>query len=273
MGFPVSLTDARGTTLALKTPPRRIVSLVPSTTETLFALGVGDHLIGVTKFCEEPAAGVRDKEKVGGTKDPDLAAIRALAPDLVLANLEENRKEDIEAIADLPVFVQYPRTVTETARELRVLGALVGRTEAAEGQARGIEEARAEISAKSALAPPIRVAYLIWRGPYWAVGEDTYVADLLRTCGAVNSFADRRERYFEITLEDLARGRPDVILLPSEPFPFSEKHLADFAGRTDIPAVAANRVLLADGKFLSWHGVRTAPGLRYLWRILGEVRR
>ena len=185
----------------------------------------------------------------------------------MLANIEENRKEDMEGIADLP-FVQYPRTVDETAAEVRNLGRLTGRVAAAAGPPAD-REAKAGISRVAPVSRPLCLPDLA--GSLLASGETVTSGT---SCGpAAITFAGRRERYFAIGVEDLDRAKPDVILLPSEPFPFSEKHLADFADLIEVPAVASGRVLLADGKLLSWHGVRTAPGLALAWSLLHGLPR
>lgn len=263
MSFPVTLTDAVGRAVTLARPPERIVSLVPSTTETLFALGLGARVAGVTRFCIRPDPDVKEKARVGGTKRVDFRKVRALAPDLILANKEENRREEVEALAaEFPVFVQYPVTVDQARRDVLDLGRLAGAEEAAGRLARGIAGALEEARPPS---PPVRVAYLIWRNPYWAAGSGTYVDDLLRAAGGLNAFAEpsRRERYFPVSMREIDAARCDLILLPDEPYPFGAKHLPEFEDR---PA------RLADGRLCSWHGAATAEGIRYLAELLREKR-
>lgn len=257
-----------GRALTLVAPPARIVSLVPSVTETLFDLGLADRIVGVTRFCVRPDAGVRGKTRVGGTKRLDLARIRALAPDLVIANKEENRREEVASLAaDLPVYVQYPRTLAETAAEILRLGALTGTVERAGPLAGAVETARREVAARARAVRPIRTAYLIWRNPYWVAGGDTYIDDMLATCGAANVFAGRAERYFPVRADQIAAAVPEVILLPDEPFPFAMRHSEELRAHPEIAAVGP-RILLADGRLLSWHGSCAAEGVRYLWDLL-----
>ena len=243
-------------------PPRRIVSLIPSTTELLCALGLADALVGVTVYCVEPRDVVRGKTRVGGEKDPDLAVIRALTPDLVVANIEENRAEDITALraAGIPVWVTYPRTVAEGLAMIRELGEVTGTSDNARAMLATLEPlyetARARISERSA----VRVFYPIWRQPWMTIGSDTYVHDLLRICGGANVFADRT-RYPTVTLEEVAERAPAVILLPDEPFRFRRAHLADFDAYPAVPAVHERRIHLVDGKRFSWHGPRLAQAL------------
>lgn len=259
-----ALVDATGATLSPPRPPRRIVSLIPSTTETLCRLGLADALVGVTVYCREPADVVRTKPRVGGEKDPDLAKIRALAPDLVVANVEENRREHVETLRawGIAVWVTYPRTVADGIRMIRELGALTATETRAAAMAGALDALIAEVAAATARRPPVPVFYAIWREPWMTVGRDTYVHDMLRLCGGASVFADHPDRYPTVTLDDVAARRPAVILLPDEPFRFRRAHRADFAPYADVPAVRDGRVHLVDGKPFSWHGPRIADALR-----------
>lgn len=263
------LLDASGVALALGRPPRRIVSLIPSTTETLCALGLADALVGVTVYCREPADVVRTKTRIGGEKNPDLDRIRALEPDLVIANIEENVRAHIEALraGGIAVWVTYPRTVADTIRMIRELGEVTGTAERATAMADELSALSAEVTAATRDRRPASTFYAIWRGPYMTIGRDTYVHDVLRVCGAANVFADHAERYPTVTLEEIAARRPEVILLPDEPFRFRPAHLGDFAPYADVPAVRDGRVHLVDGKPFTWHGPRLAEALRTLPRL------
>jgi ABC-type Fe3+-hydroxamate transport system substrate-binding protein len=262
----VAVVDATGASLRLPRPPRRIVSLVPSTTETLCALGLAEALVGITAYCREPAALLAGKPRIGGEKDPDLERIRALAPDLVIANVEENRAEDVARLRawGIPVWVAYPRTVAEAIGMIRDLGRLTGTEAWAEALAAECEALRAEAEARTAARRPVPCFYAIWREPWMTVGRDTYIHDMLRLVGGANVFADRAERYPTVTLDEVAARRPEVILLPDEPFRFRARHRQDFAAYAEVPAVRAGRILLVDGKPFSWHGPRIAEALRTL---------
>ena len=263
--------DASGVTLPRGRPPRRIVSLVPSITETLCALGLADALVGVTAYCVEPREVVRDKARIGGEKDPDLDKIRTLAPDLVVANIEENLREHVDQLRawSIPVWVTYPRTVAEGIRLIGELGEVTGTTERAVQLLAELEPLYARVRAARAGRPPLAVFYPIWRSPYMTINADTYIHDMLDTCGARNVFADRTERYPSVTLDEVAARRPEVILLPDEPFRFRRAHLADFAPYVDVPAVRDGRIHLVDGKPFSWHGPRIADALRTLPGLIG----
>jgi len=269
----VAVKDAFGRRFELPGPACRIVSLIPSITEIFFSLGVGDRVAGVTKFCTEPPDGVRTKPKVGGQKNPRLDAIAALKPDLVVSNVEENRREDVEAMwaAGLRVLVTYPRTVREGIQLIRDLGVLTGERDRAEVMATRCDEALAEAARRTAGRTPVRIFCPIWRRPYMTINGDTYVDDMLRICGGESIFHDCQERYPTVTLAEMAARRPEVILLPDEPFPFSDRHLADFHALPDVPAVRAGRLCLVDGKVLSWYGPRIAESLRTLTGILRPV--
>ncbi|HEU5323191.1 MAG TPA: cobalamin-binding protein [Methylomirabilota bacterium] len=265
------LVDASGVALELARPPRRIVSLVPSTTETLCRLGLADALVGVTAYCVEPRDVVRSKTRVGGEKDPDLERIRGLAPDLVVANVEENVREHVATLRGwgIPVWVTYPRTVAGGLAMIRELGELTWTAPAAAALLAGLEPLCAAARAAAAARPPVSVFYPIWREPWMTVGADTYVHDVLALCGAANVFGDRPERYPRVTLAEVAARRPEVIVLPDEPFRFRRAHLKDFAPLSDVPAVRAGRIHLVDGKPFAWHGPRLAEALRTLPRLFG----
>ena len=263
--------DASGVTLALSRPPRRIVSLIPSITETLCHLGLADALVGVTAYCVEPRDVVRSKRRIGGEKDPDLDAIRALAPDLVVANVEENVREHIETLRawGIPVWVTYPRTVADALAMIRALGEVTGAGVRAEALLAELEPLYARVRAASGRRRPVPVFYPIWRTPWMTIGPDTYVSDLLAVCGGANVFGDRAERYPTITLDEMAARRPEVIVLPDEPFRFRRAHLADFAPYVDVPAVRDGRLHLMDGKPFAWHGPRLGEALRTLPALFG----
>jgi ABC-type Fe3+-hydroxamate transport system substrate-binding protein len=266
-----ALTDASGTALALPRPPRRIISLIPSITETLCHLGLADALVGVTVYCVEPREVVRGKTRIGGEKNPDLAAIRALEPDLVVANIEENVREHVETLRrwGIAVWVTYPRTVAEGLAMIGELGEVTGTGERARATLAELEPLHARVRAASARRRPVPVFYPIWRQPWMTINADTYIHDLLAACGAANVFGDRPVRYPTVTLDEVAARRPEVIVLPDEPFRFRRAHLEDFAPYADVPAVRDGRIHLMDGKPFSWHGPRIGEALRTLPALFG----
>jgi ABC-type hemin transport system substrate-binding protein len=232
----------------------RIISLVPSTTETVAALGRADWLVGATRYCTVGAP--EEVERVGGTKNPALAKIVALRPDLVLVNTEENRPADIDALRaeGLNVHESLPKTVTDAREVLVEIGGLLDSAAAAAAMAAEIDAALAEALS---WAPAQRVVALtlIWRKPWMGLGPDTYADDLLWRCGFANALAGFGDRYPKLE-EGLLLGA-DVVLLPSEPYAFADKDLAAVARLA--PGTPTRFV---DGELLTWHGPRTAPGLR-----------
>ena len=268
--------DATGAAVVLPTAPRRIVSLIPSITETLFALGAGPAVAGCTVYCTEPAEGVSTKARVGGEKNPKLDVIRALGADLVIANVEENLREHVETLRGwgIPVYVTYPRTVVQGIRLVGALGAVIGLPEQGKAMAAALEAALDGVRRRLAGAPAHRVFYPIWRQPWMSVNGDTYVHDMLAVCGGDNVFDHAATRYPEVTLEEVARAAPDVILLPDEPYRFRPAHVADFDACVGAPAVRKRRIHLIDGKLATWYGPRIAEALEKLpGFIAGEGER
>jgi len=249
----------------------RIVSLCPSLTELVFDLGRGTELVGITDYCVHPADRVGAIEKVGGTKTPRIERIVELAPDLVLLNEEENRREDAEALARARIrcHASFPRDVQGTAEMVRSIGEALERPAEAEAIARDIETRAARVRREASGRRAVSFAYLIWRKPWMAVNRDTFAHALLAQAGGRNVFADRADRYPEIALEELARAAPDLVLLGTEPFPFEAKHAEELAGLTGLPR---ERFVLADGEYLSWHGSRTPDGIDYAARLLDAAR-
>lgn len=286
--------DTFGRAVRVAEEPHRLVSLVPSLTEILFDFGRGEQVMALTDYCTEPAAEVAGKTTIGGTKNPDVAAIIDLRPDLVLAVAEENRRVDVDRLAEasVPVYVFEPRTVRDGVELLWRVADLLGcRTEVA-GRVEAIEQELAETEAFTAAKPSVRVFCPIWKDPYMTINHDTYIHAMLAACGGDNVFADRRRRfplaadlgrqpesederhaardrrYPRVSLDEMAARRPEVILLPDEPYPFSDADLPDFAPFAEVPAVRDGRVHPIDGKIVSWYGPRIGRSLRALRGLL-----
>lgn len=278
----------------LASVPRRVVSLVPSLTESLFDLDLGDRLIAVTDFCIHPAQGVAALPKIGGTKNPDIERIISLQPDLVLLNDEENRREDAQALhnAGIPIWVSGPRTIFDALNLLWNIMAVFDHG-VMSARVREIERAYDYQQAAAQVMPPVRVFVPIWRDPWMTFNRDTYAHDVLRVCGGQNVFADRerqfplaadlgeadalpdddprvanRDRcYPRITLQEIRQAQPEIVLLPSEPYAF-DKTDARMMYELDIPAAHHNQIYLVDGSLLTWHGTRVAYALRDLPGVL-----
>jgi ABC-type Fe3+-hydroxamate transport system substrate-binding protein len=256
--LPLTVTDQMGRRVAVPFPPRRIVSLVPSQTELLFDLGLGEKVIGVTKFCIHPAEARTKAAVIGGTKNFDFEKIAALNPDLIIGNKEENYQAGIEQLAaDFPVWLSDISNLPEALEMIRRVGFIAGAKEKAETLADDIQASFATLETTVINTPPVSAAYFIWRKPYMAAASGTFVDDMLRRAGFANIFADQT-RYPEIMTEQLAAAAPERILLSSEPYPFGEKHLAEF--QAICPAATIEMV---DGELFSWYGSRLRKSAAY----------
>lgn len=258
--------DALKRSLTIKSPPKRIVSLVPSLTEALFVFGLDKAVVGVTNFCVEPREAVAAKAKVGGTKTLNVERVLELEPQLVVASAEENRKEDIQALIreGLPVYITLPATVDEAVELLDQLAEMTG---AGKGAARVVKETRkalAETRAANEGLEPVPTFCPIWRNPWMSIGPGTYMHDLVTACGGTNIFEWRHERYPRVELAEMAERNPEVVLLPDEPYRFGRKHVPEIAAFPNVPAVVNGRIYLLDGKHLCWYGPRIAGSLKYV---------
>jgi ABC-type Fe3+-hydroxamate transport system substrate-binding protein len=265
--------------------PRRIVSLVPSLTESLFLLGVGDRVVGRTEYCVEPAGRVESVPTVGGTKSADVDAIAALSPDLVLVNQEENTPaihRDLVALG-VPVHLSFPKTVADAVALLHELAALLDVAADHPALAR-LDAAVAAMERLRANTTPRKVFCPIWMDPLMTIHGDTFISDVLDLCGGQNVFLDRPRRYPlaadlgraaawdeqrvglrdtrypRVTLDEVVDRQPEVVLLPDEPHPFTEADAAVFRA-LDVPAAKQGRVLRVDGKALCWYSPRLADAL------------
>lgn len=244
--------------------PKRIISLVPSQTELLFDLGLDDEIVGITRFCIHPADRVKNKVRVGGTKTLNLDRIRDLQPDLIIANKEENTREQIEALQEhYPIHVTDMATVPDVLRMIREVGALVGKGQEADVLANRIEQDLIPVYSDSRQ----NVAYLIWRKPYMAAASGTFIDAMLTVAGFRNAFADQN-RYPVVAPNDLQKAHPDLIFLSSEPYPFTEKHIAEL--QKICPSA---RVLLVDGEVFSWYGSRLLRASDYFRNLRNEIAR
>jgi ABC-type Fe3+-hydroxamate transport system substrate-binding protein len=280
----MKITDLTFTEVEIPQPLTRVVSLVPSVTETLFALGKGDTLIGRTRYCVSPDPQVRAIAKIGGTKDIDVDAVIKLAPQLVLANKEENRRADIEALraADLNVHVAQPTTVEEGLAYVSTCGRMFNVEDAADAivragareivaaaeRARELNEHNAHrLTPRDHVRP--RVVAFIWHNPWMVAGLDTYIGDMIRTLGGDHVLEQSTERYFAMDPVDIAALRPDILLFPDEPYHFKEPDLQFWRDNfKDVPAVKDNRLRLCDGQDLCWFGSRIGQALKRLAPVM-----
>ncbi len=272
--FPTEVRDDAGRRLRLEAPPATIVSLVPSLTELLFALGAGGAVVGITRYCTHPPAETARLPRLGGTKNPDLDAIAALKPALVLMNAEENRREDFEALeaCGTPIYVTEPKTVDAAIALNARLAAIVGRASAGGALVHAQREILSSVRTSARLGRPVRYFCPIWKRPWMGFNADTYAHDVLRCAGGLNLLADRSERYPAVELGELAPADPEVVLLPDEPYVFTAADISALAPLADSPALARDRVHLVDGKALSWYGPRIADGVRAFATLFDAAR-
>ncbi len=250
--------------------PNRIISLVPSQTELLFDLGLEEEVIGITKFCIHPEQWFTTKTRVGGTKNVKIDLIKSLQPDLIIANKEENTKEQIEALEKIaPVWISDIQNMEDALGMIQGIGNITGKNIAATGLVNTIKNDFDELSLqiRSSNNKKIRTVYLIWKDPYMAAGGDTFIHCLLQLCGFENIFIDTL-RYPEITIEELKAKNAELVLLSSEPYPFQQKQVDEL--QTTLPNA---RIVLVDGEIFSWYGSRMQFASAYISRLLKQLKK
>ena len=236
--------------------PRRIISLVPSITSLLHYLHLEQAVIGITKFCNNPTHWLTEKNILGGTKNIQIEKIKSLNPDLIIANREENVKEQVNELASLfPVWLTDVNNLEDNYKMIEDIGVLTHRSELSEKLILNIKNEFAVHSLEN--KPKKRAAYIIWNEPYMTVGGDTFISDLLDKAGYIYVFKEEK-RYPIVTLDDLNKKGCDCIFLSSEPFPFKEKHIQE------IKRYIQNiEIHLVDGVFFSWYGSEILKSPQY----------
>lgn len=246
--------------------PKRIISLVPSQTELLHYLGLEAETVGITKFCVHPGYWLKTKTRVGGTKAIKNNIIYELKPDLIIANKEENIKEQVELLAkDYPIWVTDVNNLEDALQMINDIGELTGKNAEANLLAETISKGFDELWKHKTSNNKSKTAYLIWRNPYMSIGGDTFISDMLSKCGFENVFANKL-RYPEITIEDLQIANCQLILLSSEPYPFKQKHIDELSTR--LPGC---NIALVDGEMFSWYGSRLLQAPEYFKILAGSV--
>lgn len=254
-----SIIDQMGRSVKIPAHSKRIVSLVPSQTELLVDLGLEDRLVGVTKFCVHPEYLRKKVAVIGGTKNLQLDKIRELQPDLIIGNKEENTRSDIEQLEkEFPVWMSDILTIADALDMVKLVGKITGTDKMAQELMRQIS---VSLNKMLGVGQGKRTAYLIWKNPWMAAGNDTFIHSLLEHAGFVNVFS-AKTRYPEFDLKTLQALNPELILLSSEPFPFSEKHIGEISG--EIPNA---EIRLVDGEMFSWYGSRLAKTGDYLQKL------
>ena len=260
-----SFADQTGRTIIVDKTPRRIVSLVPSQTELMYDLGLHDEVVCITKFCVYPDAWFKTKTRVGGTKQLKLETIHQLDPDLIIANKEENVKEQVEELAmHYPVWISDVNDQVSANNMIRQVGLITGRSNIAEEI---IQRINKKFTGLSTSNPVLRTVYLIWQKPYMTVGGDTFIHSMLEKAGFENIFANE-SRYPELALEELQLQNPQLILLSSEPFPFKQHHIDELQ-----PFLPGTKIVLVDGEMFSWYGSRMILAAEYFHKLNDDIKR
>ena len=243
---------------------QRIISLVPSITELLSDLDLEKEVIAITKFCVHPTVWFKGKERIGGTKTVDIEKVRGLCPDLIIANKEENTKDQVEELAhDFDVLLTDVNDLKGACMMISNIGVLTNRSKTA-----ALLSGKIKIRFKELTVPPkkIKAAYLIWQNPFMAAGADTFINDMIVRCGMENIFSNTG-RYPEITLKELSNLNCEVVLLSSEPYPFKEKHIPEIS--TQLPGI---KIMLVDGEMFSWYGSRLMKAADYFESLITKLQ-
>jgi ABC-type Fe3+-hydroxamate transport system substrate-binding protein len=256
--------DQTGRPVAVDAFPQRIVSLVPSQTELLYELGLDEQVVGITKFCVHPETWWRSKQRVGGTKNLKLEVIEALKPDLIIANKEENEKDQVEQLAKFfPVWISDISNIAHALEMIDQLGVITGRILESSLLQEKIKSKFAHLT--SIPGSNLRAAYLIWRNPYMTVGGDTFIHAMLLAAGFQNIFESER-RYPQTDPATLRAMHCELLLLSSEPFPFNVDHQRELAN-----LLPDTQILLVDGEMFSWYGSRLLAAVDYLQMLRSRL--
>jgi len=247
--------DQIGHQIKLQELPKKIISVVPSQTELLYDLGLENEVIGITKFCIHPNNWHKTKERVGGTKTLNIDKIKGLSPDLIIANKEENTKEQIELLQELyPVWTSDIFNLKDSLQMIETIGAITNREKKSKEI---IEKIDVEFGKLREFNKYKTALYLIWKNPYMSIGKTTFINDMMSRAGLVNVL-NKEERYPELSINQITKLNPEIILLSSEPYPFKEKDIKEFE-----EMCPQSKILLVDGEMFSWYGSRLLKSVSY----------
>lgn len=251
-------TDQVGRRVLLpETAPLRIVSTVPSQTELLYDLGLEENVVGITAYCVHPQHWLQTKTVIGGTKDLQIEKIKALKPDLILANKEENIKDQIEALESLcPIWLSDIATVEEAMEMIDQVGVICHKSPEANTIIEAINQQRDLIHKDR--SPKRKAAYFIWKSPYMLAGASTFISAMMSELDLENVINSTEDRYPSLSLEQLATLNPEVLLLSSEPYPFNAAELHEIAAH-----FPKSIVRIIDGEYFSWYGSRMVSAFKY----------
>jgi ABC-type Fe3+-hydroxamate transport system substrate-binding protein len=256
-------TDQLNNSIVLDSYPKRIISLVPSQSELLWDLGLRDELVGITKFCIHPKEMFDSIERVGGTKTLNTEKIRALKPDLIIGNKEENEQAQIlELQKDFPVWMSDIYHLEDALQMIELVGQLVNQSSKANLIKNSIQHSFLDLQ-----KVPKTGLYLIWNKPYMAAGRATFIGDMLQRIGIENVLSSNT-RYPELSIQDVKRLNPEFIFLSSEPYQFNDTHIKEL--QKEIPHA---KIILVDGELFSWYGSRLKNSVEYFNQLIVDLKR
>lgn len=254
-------TDQLNKTIQLETCPQRIISIVPSQSELLWDLGLKEELVGITKFCIHPQAMFDKVERVGGTKNLNIEKIRALKPDVIIGNKEENEQSQIlELQKEFKVWMSDIYNLEDALQMIDGIGALVNKSNEANRIKHQIQDSFLNLQQISKTG-----LYLIWNKPYMVAGRATFIGDMMQKIG-IQNVLEQNSRYPELSLEEIKALNPDILFLSSEPYPFKEEHIKEL--QNQLPK---SKVILVDGELFSWYGSRLAKSVAYFNELIKDL--
>lgn len=258
-------TDQINHTIEIPNTPKRIISVVPSQTELLYDLGLENEVVGITKFCVHPEKWFRNKTRIGGTKNLNIEKIKALKPDLIIANKEENTEAEIKTLQQLsPVWTSDISTLENSLKMINAIGEITDKSMAAASLIKKIKQTFSQY--KDDFNTQHTALYLIWKNPYMSVGNDTIIHHLMEYCG-FNNVLSNKTRYPEISEAEIQQLQPEFILLSSEPYPFKEKHIAELQN-----LCPTSKIRLVDGEMFSWYGSRLQYAPTYFFNLWNGIK-
>lgn len=265
---PTVFIDQMQRRVEINFPPKRIISLVPSQTELLYDLDLNEEVVGITKFCIHPKEWFKNKNRIGGTKNVDISKIKSLQPDLIIANKEENTKEDIEQLEQFTsVWVSDITTLQDATEMIQSIGELSNRLAKAVEIINNIQSEFTSLKKFISTQPHINktCTYLIWQNPYMTIGCNTFINSMLSECGLQNMYSSS-ERYPEISIDELKDNNPDLIFLSSEPFPFKDHHVIELE-----KLLPTSKIALVDGEIFSWYGSKLIKAPDYFKKLIIQL--
>jgi ABC-type Fe3+-hydroxamate transport system substrate-binding protein len=258
------ITDQIGHQLNLKSVPKRIISLVPSQTELLFDLGLDKEVVGITKFCIYPQTWFATKDKVGGTKNLNLSKITNLEPDLIIANKEENTKEQIQFLQKLyPVYTTNISSLDESIKMIRDVGEVTNKEDCAKLIITNIQREFKRL--ESIKTKAYSTLYLIWKEPFMSINQKTFINDMMKRCGFENVISENID-YPTLTISQISELEPELIFLSSEPYPFKEKHIEEIQN-----ICKDSKIMLVNGEYFSWYGSRLQQAVSYFIGLMDKI--